>query len=325
LSEGRQSSAAGGEPSVAAAADDLPSFSIIVPTYQRHAQLARCLDALTCLHYPRERFEAVVVDDGSEPRVDEMVARFSARLDLKLLAQANAGPASARNRGARHARGEFLVFTDDDCLPRPDYLRALAARFASAPGALVGGRTVNALADNPYSATSQLIIDVVYDYYNGAGNGGDARTWDDSRTGAARFFASNNIAARAGQFRELGGFDERFRCSEDRDFCDRWLTRGWRMTYAPEAVVSHAHALDPASLWRQHFGYGRGARRFHRGRIARGGARFKPDPAFYARLLRAAVTQPRASRALALTTLLAWAQTANAAGFFCERFSARRG
>ncbi|MFL6230757.1 MAG: glycosyltransferase [Pyrinomonadaceae bacterium] len=306
--------------------NDLLSFSIIVPTYQRHAQLARCLATLARLDYPRERCEVVVVDDGSEPGVDEVVEQFHERLDLKLLAQANAGPAAARNRGARAARGEFLIFTDDDCLPAQDYLRALAARLCAAPAALVGGRTVNALAGNPYSATSQLIIDVVYDYYNGdgAGDDGGARTRDGGAR-AARFFASNNFAVGAAQFHAAGGFDERFRCSEDRDFCDRWLARGGEMTYAPEAVVQHAHALDAGSLWRQHFGYGRGARRFHRGRAARGGRAFKPDPAFYTRLLSAAVRQPRVSRALALTTLLAWAQAANAAGFFYESLRTARG
>jgi GT2 family glycosyltransferase len=325
LSEARQPSSARAEFSLTAATSDTaatnarPSFSIIVPTYQRHAPLARCLDALARLDYPRESFETVVVDDGSEPGVDEVVAPFRARLNLKLLAQANAGPSAARNHGAEGARGEFLVFTDDDCLPRPDYLRAVAARFRVAPGALVGGRTINALTDNLYSATSQLIIDVVYDYYNGAGAFGD-----DSRANGARFFASNNFALPAARFRELGGFDERFRCSEDRDFCDRWLARGHEMIYAPEAIISHAHALNLGSLWRQHFGYGRGARRFHLERVARGGARFKPDPDFYARLLRAAVSEPRASRALAITSLLAWAQVANAAGFCYERLRPAR-
>ncbi|MDT7603234.1 MAG: hypothetical protein QOF61_1231 [Acidobacteriota bacterium] len=315
--------------------NDLPLISIIVPTYQRHAQLARCLAALAGLDYPRERVEVIVVDDGSEPRVDEALAPFHTCLTLKLLSQENAGPAAARNLGAQNARGEFLVFTDDDCLPRPDYLRALAARLRDAPDTLVGGRTVNALADNPYSATSQMIIDVVYDYYNGARADDDDEASADDDDGArksgnaeheseARFFASNNFAVRAARFRDVGGFDARFRCSEDRDFCDRWLARGLLMTYAPEAVVCHAHALDLASLWRQHFGYGRGAHLFHRERVSRGGAHFKPDPTFYTQLLSAALSEPRVTRAVALATLLAWAQTANAAGFLYERFRASR-
>jgi GT2 family glycosyltransferase len=282
------------------------TFSIIVPTYQRHAQLAACLASLAVLDYPRELFEVVVVDDGSRPRVDAVCEPFCAQLDLKLIAQENAGPAAARNRGAAVARGSRLVFTDDDCAPAPDYLRALAARFRESPDALVGGRTVNALAENPYSATSQLIVETVYDFYNADG---------------ATFFASSNFAVAAASFRDAGGFDERFRCSEDRDFCERWRARGSAMIYAPDAVVRHAHALTPLTLWHQHFGYGRGAFKFHAQRGARTGAQFKPDPAFYAKLLRAAIAQPRA---VLMTTLLAWAQLANAAGYARERLASSR-
>jgi GT2 family glycosyltransferase len=286
--------------------NETPLFSIIVPTCGRHAQLAACLASLAAQEFPRDGFEVIVVDDGSVPPVDECVAPFRARLDLKLVAQPNAGPAAARNRGAAEARGRFLAFTDDDCLPGPRWLAALAARFEAAPDALVGGRTVNALADNAYSETSQLIIDVVYEHYNAGGGG-------------ARFFASNNFAVPAASFRDAGGFDEGFRCSEDREFCDRWLARGRRLVYAPAAVVGHAHALGARTLWRQHFGYGRGARRFHRKRAARGAGGFKPESAFYSKLLRAALARRSKSQSIKMTALLAWAQIANAAGFFYER------
>jgi GT2 family glycosyltransferase len=286
--------------------DETPLFSVVVPTYGRRAQLAACLDALADQDFPRERFEVIVVDDGSMPPVGDGVAPPRAPLDLKLLAQSNAGPAAARNRGAAQARGRFLAFTDDDCLPDARWLNALAARFDASPDALVGGRTVNALAGNHYSATSQLIIDVVYAHYNAGGGG-------------ASFFASNNFAVPATAFREAGGFDEGFRCSEDREFCDRWRARGLRLVYAPEAIVHHAHALGALALWRQHFGYGRGAMRFHRKREARGAGGFKPERAFYAKLLRAALAQPRRVQSIKMTALLAWAQAANAAGFFYER------
>lgn len=296
--------------------DELPFFSVIIPTYERPAQLAVCLRALARLDYPQERFEVVVVDDGSAAGLPETLLReeFGGRLDLRLLAQRrNGGPASARNFGAREARGSFLAFTDDDCAPDVNWLRALAACFAQTPDRLVGGRTVNALAANPYAETSQLILDVVYAHFNNAPDG-------------ARFFASNNLAVAADPFRAMNGFDERFRTSEDREFCDRWLSRGALLTYAPEAIIYHAHALTLRTLWRQHFDYGRGARRFHQARAARGHGRFKPDLAFYLKLLGAPLARTkkmaRAQKAPAATkmlTLLLWSQLANTAGFFSER------
>lgn len=291
---------------------DLPFFSVIIPTYERPAQLATCLQALAHLDYPHDRFEVVVVDDGgNDCPLDSVVEQFRKQLDVRLLAQKNTGPAGARNFGAMHARGEFLAFTDDDCAPDSGWLRSLSAYLARTPDRLIGGRTLNALSLNSYAETSQMIIEVVYMHFNADP--------DD-----ARFFASNNFALSAARFREMNGFDELFRTSEDRELCDRWLARGLGMTYAPEATVYHAHNLGLCSLWRQHFNYGRGAQRFHRAREARGNGRFKPDPSFYLKLLRAPALRAGKLRAVQLNALLLWAQLANAAGFFYEKRVSRK-
>lgn len=287
--------------------EDLPLFSVIIPTYERTAQLGACLRALASLDYPAGRFEVIVVDDGSAKPPREMVEQFRVQLDVRLLEQKNKGPAGARNFGAARAAGEFLAFTDDDCEPDSGWLRALAARFKGTPDRMIGGRTLNALPHNPYSETSQAIIEVVYAHYNADP--------DD-----ARFFASNNFALPVARFRELGGFDEAFTTSEDRDLCARWRSRGLRLAYAPEAVVRHSHQLTLRTLWHQHFGYGRGALRFQRSRAARGEGRFRPDPAFYFGLLRWPASRARGIRAARLASLLLWSQAANVAGFFYEKY-----
>ncbi len=280
-----------------------PYVSIVVPTFNRPRQLANCLAALARLDYPRDRFEVIVVDDGSRRSPAPALAPWRDRLDLTLLTQANGGPALARNRGAARARGEVLAFTDDDCAPAPDWLRALAARFAATPTHAVGGRTLNALATNPYSGTSQAIMEVVHAHYN---------------AGPPRFFASNNLAVPIAGFRAIGGFDGSFRTAEDRDFCDRWLHHGLRMSYAPDAVVHHAHRLTLSGLWWQHFGYGRGAFRFHLARARRGAGGLRIELGFYRRLFGHLFRLAPDRRALALAALLAVALAANTAGVFWE-------
>jgi glycosyltransferase involved in cell wall biosynthesis len=283
-----------------------PFFSVIVPTYERPAQLSRCLQSFVGLDYPRERFEIVVVDDGGADQLDEVIARFRPALSLQLLRHEHTGPAGARNLGSRQARGEFLAFTDDDCQPDAGWLRELAHHCLAKPDQIIGGRTVNALPQNPYSETSQAIIESVYSHFN-------------ADPGDARFFASNNFAVSAELFRQLKGFAESFVTSEDREFCARWRSAGRRLSYAPSAVVYHAHDLCLRTLWRQHFGYGRGARRFHRARSFQGDPPFKPEPAFYVQLFKSAASRPPKVRGLQFIALLFWAQLANAAGFFSEK------
>ncbi|MCS6927691.1 MAG: glycosyltransferase [Candidatus Binatia bacterium] len=286
-----------------------PRFSIIVPTYGRPKQLAICLQALARLAYPRDRFEVIVVDDGSQSPPEEVVSAFHGQLDVTLLDQPHAGPAAARNTGAARAKGEFLAFTDDDCAPTPDWLSALAARFAAMPECMIGGRTLNALPENPYSAASQLLVDYLYAYYNA----------NPERVG---FFTSNNLALPRRLFWAIGGFDSTFprAAAEDREFCDRWRYHGYRMIYAPEAVVYHAHALTFRTFWRQHVNYGRGACCFHRLRAQRGCDRIKLEPlSFYVQLLRYPSARGQClRRRLRLTALLGISQLANAVGFFWE-------
>ena len=285
-------------------------FSIIVPTYGRPGQLVTCLQSLTHLDYPRNRFEVIVVDDGSQRPPESVVSSFRDQLDVTLLIQPHVGPAAARNTGAGRAKGQFLAFTDDDCAPAPDWLHTLAARFTQAPDGAIGGRTFNALPENPYSTASQLLIDYLYAYYN----------TDSNR---ASFFTSNNLALPVDRFRAIGGFDSTFprAAGEDRELCDRWLHHGHRLIYAPEAVVYHAHALSLRTFWRQHVNYGRGAFYFRRVRAKRGrnGLRLEPF-SFYVDLLRYPFPQTQQHRqALWLAALLGTAQVANAAGFFWEQ------
>jgi len=217
-----------------------PLCSVIVPTLRRPAQLAECLAALAELDYPGDRYEVIVVDDGGDVPLESVLAPFRDRLRLTLLAGRHAGPAAARNAGAARAQGELLVFTDDDCRPRRDWLRRLADRHAAQPADGIGGSTVSVMHGNPYAETSQLVISVGYEQNNA----------DETD---ARFFASNNLAFPARAFREVGGFDESFRTSEDRELCSRWVLGGRRFNVIG-GKSSAARAVDIG--WRRWLAFG---------------------------------------------------------------------
>jgi GT2 family glycosyltransferase len=279
--------------------------SVIVPTRDRPAHLARCLEALAAQDLDRRAYEVVVVDDGGATDLEPLAARWRGHMDVRLVRRERAGgPAAARNAGLAAAGGDVVACTDDDCRPAPDWLSRMRKAVRERPGCLAGGRTVNALPGNTCSSASQLIVDLVYAYYNG-----------DPRF--PRFFASNNIAARTADLRALGGFDPQFSTSEDRELCDRWRHAGLPLAYVPEAVVAHAHELSVGSFLRQHFGYGCGAARFHHARRQRGSSPLAEHAGFHARL--PALLLPRLSglgpaAIVRLCGLLLLWQLANAAG-----------
>jgi len=280
------------------------SVSVIIPSRGRPGLLVDCLAALAAQEYPPAGFEVIVVVDGAGEPAPGALAGLRQRLALTLVAQPAAGPAAARNRGARLARGECLAFTDADCRPAPDWLSRLAEASARQPGCALGGCTRNALPGNLPAMASQMLLDYLLARCNQA-------------PGRATFFPSNNLLVPAEAFRALGGFaaDYPLAAGEDRDFCRRWRAAGNGLAGVPEAVVWHAHPLTVGGFWRQQYHYGQGARRFHRPPAAAGRpVRFEPV-SFYAGLLRYPFRAAAGGARWPLFGLFVLSQAAVAAGY----------
>jgi GT2 family glycosyltransferase len=227
-------------------------FSIIIPTYNRPQSLTNCLQGIASIDYPHNCFEVIVVDDGSQMLLDTVVQPFQNQINLTLISQANRGPATARNTGAKQAKGQFLAFIDDDCKPAINWLQVLESQLIVYSDNLIGGCIINAIPDNIYATASQALLDYIYASYD--------------KTMFPKFFTSNNIALSAEKFHAIGGFDTNFplAAAEDREFCDRWLSQGYKMRYVKSAIVYHAHHLSLTTFCQQQFNYGRGTFLFHK-------------------------------------------------------------
>lgn len=289
-----------------------PDLTVIIPTNRRPEILAPCLHALARQQLPTDRFEVLVINDGAAHDLAPLAARGRRDgLQLRVIDVPQGGPGPARNRGAAEARGSLLAFTDDDCLPEPQWLAALWDAAGQHPDALLGGSVVNMLGHRLASEASQVLVSFLYAWYN-----------RDPLN--ARFFTSNNIAARREVFLARGGFDTRFVLSagEDRDLCARWREQGGRLVYVPDARIGHAHDLSVGKYWRQHFKYGRGAAMYWTARQPEASTsapqrqQIEVEPfAFYRQLLWYPLAKQPWPRALLVAGLVALSQVANALGF----------
>lgn len=281
------------------------NFSIIIPTYNRPEQLYGCIDSLTYLDYSKNSFEVIVVDDGSTKPQKDIITSFQNKLDITLINKSHGGPASARNAGAKVAKGSFLVFTDDDCRPVSDWLKMYAQGFGDTPACVLGGCTKNGLPGNPYATANQMLIDYLY----------------ECLPARMKFFTTNNMALSSQTFHEVGGFDEKFFFAggEDREFCYRLISHGFKLVDEPKAKVLHYHDSGFKDFCFQHYYYGRGSSRFHLISEREGPMRCAPEfLSFYLDLLKSPLVKTSGLQMVRLSKLIFIAQVAAFNGFLVE-------
>jgi glycosyltransferase involved in cell wall biosynthesis len=195
--------------------------SIIIPVRNGAATIARCLEAALASRY--ERFEVIVVDDGSDDRSAEIIKTFPCTL-VEL--PGPSGVSRARNIGAVHSHGDILFFTDADCLMNEDALAiAVATLTAAGRDVVVGGTyTVKPADDRFFSAFQSVFV-----------NFAESRGRDNPD-----YIPAHAMVLYADTFEKSGGFSEDFMpILEDVDFSHRLRRTGHRLIMEPGIQVRH--------------------------------------------------------------------------------------
>lgn len=195
----------------------MSQFSVIIPTYQRPGELRRCLECLApgAQSLSFDQYEVVVTDDGGQGSKTKKLIENEFPW-AKWIYGPGEGPAANRNRGASHAQGKWLVFTDDDCIPQEGWLKAFAEQANENPNAVLEGKTI-ASGSKP-----------------GLG-------WDSPINLSGGKLWSCNFAITRKDFRALEGFDELYPTAavEDVDFRKRVLMSGREIYFVEDALVAH--------------------------------------------------------------------------------------
>lgn len=194
----------------------VPFISVVVPAYNRPDGLKALLDALAEQSYPPYRFEVLICDDGSMPPLAERVAVKEFPFSVRFLRDYNQGPATARNRGLKEARGSLVAFTDDDCLPAESWLEAIATALGAAQSVAVHGPTRSSVPP-----IEPFIHSIHIDRIHGV--------------------ATANFAARKERLLSVGGFDETFTVPyfEDEDLSRRMQEKFGAFAWAEGMQVDH--------------------------------------------------------------------------------------
>ncbi len=212
-----------------------PRASLIIPVYNHAAHTLACVRALAA-HPPRIACEIIVVDDGSSDQTEAWMTQVAG---LRFHRRArNGGFIAACNDGATLARGEFLVFVNNDTVPQPGWLDALLDTFRTQPNAGLIGAQLLTPDGRLQEAGGVVFAD------GSAWNYGRFASPDDPRYASLReadYCSGAAIAIRRALFQQLGGFDTRYAPAyyEDTDLAFAVRAAGQQVWYQPAARVVH--------------------------------------------------------------------------------------
>lgn len=246
-----------------------PFVTIINPVRNTDRTIEKNLESLIELDYPKDRMEIIFADGGSEDRTVEIIKNWQKRFPfIKLVEVANCkSPGEARNAALKIAKGDYILFTDGDCAPHKDWVYKIIEPFLKDPSiGLVGGQ-IHTLRTDPNNdveyyceATKFLSVSgrckiTTEGYYPGI-----KRYLPHEVNGNIHspFFATASAAVSKEAADKIGREFWHEITSEDVDFSLRIIKNGFKLYYAPQAIVEHMHRVSLADFCRQLFGYGFG-------------------------------------------------------------------
>lgn len=232
-------------------------LSVIIPTHNRAEVLRRTLNLLANQTYPREKFEIIVINDGSTDATPDLLAEFSKKqiFTLRPYTQKNAGAGQARNLGIQKSQGQILVFLDNDILPKPNFLAKHAEFHTIFPEPAKAALGLTRLHPEALPQNFQQKIWLKLGLFQVKFQ--DLRA--QQLVNYQRFYTGNLSLKK--KFLGNLSFDSKFQTwgFEDSELGYRLQKKGLQLIYFPAACGLHLHELNPAKLLAKNFAAGKNA------------------------------------------------------------------
>jgi len=228
--------------------EDIPVVSVIIPAHNEEDTINKCLTSLENLSYPCDKLEIILINDGSTDETKNVIDQHCQKLNCICIGTSGVGPSKARNLGLKEASGEYVAFTDADCVVDEEWLNELLKGFISEDVAGVGGSQ-----DAPDDATEfegkvHTFLSSMHFICEYMKEGDMIKT--------VQHVASCNAMYRRSVIEEVSGFDERLWPGEDVDLDYKITHKGYKVTYNPKAIVAHHRPKNLKSFFNMMKRYG---------------------------------------------------------------------
>ena len=201
-----------------------PFVSVIIPVYNDRDRLALCLEALEHQTYPKDQYEVIVIDNGSDQPLDDLVSPFQ---QVRLTHESQKGSYAARNHGLTLSRGQLLGFTDSDCIPVQNWIEKGVTHFLATQNCgLVAGKIELFFQQKDRPTAVELF---------------DSRNFLQQQKYIAedRYGATANLFTSKAIFEAVGPFNAQLKSGGDREWGQRVHAAGYLQVYADDVCIAH--------------------------------------------------------------------------------------
>lgn len=214
--------------------DRLPFASVIVPVYNDLDRLVICLGSLENQIYPRDSYEVIVVDNGSDIDIEAVTSEFH---HVRNIAELTPGSFAARNAGIAIAKGDVFAFTDSDCIPASDWLKNGVESLGLGIG-LVGGK-VDIFVEDPAHLTAVDLHEIICGFPQ------------ERFIKKYKWSVSANLFTTRKVLQKVGVFNPVLKSGGDKEWGQRVFESGYRQVYSADARVQHPSRRTLAALLKQ--------------------------------------------------------------------------
>ena len=224
-------------------------FSIIVPSYNRAGEITELIESFDNQTISKDKFEVLIVDDGSTDNTEEVVKNFIDELNfqIRFFKRDHQGPGPARNFGMSQAEGEYFLFIDSDCIADKNWLKNIEQAIKEEDPDAFGG------PDDVLPSFSPLQKAINYSMTSFLTTGGMRGHSEDK---LAKYYPrSFNMGIHCSIYEELGGMGE-LRHGQDLEFSRRIVASGAKVIPISDAVVYHKRRTSLEKFFKQVFNWG---------------------------------------------------------------------
>lgn len=209
---------------------NFPQVSVLIPVYNDIDRVGLCIEKLRAMAFPQDKYEVIIIDNGSSDGTYELLHKLVSDLDdkaFRLIQCLSPGSYAARNEGLKLAQGEFVAFTDSDCLVSENWLQSLLDCWRAQNGSVVVAGKVSFFSDtNKNTEQSALDFENMF----------SMKQDQNAKNGKC---ITANLFCTMELLEIHGGFNDRLKSGGDVEFSQRIVSAGGKVVYSEDSEVFH--------------------------------------------------------------------------------------